>query len=310
MSVDKTRANRWVSLALLTVLGVLGLVFLLQAAAMVFGPSKSACTKQVCLAKFLEGPPAFNDVGMSTYLRNNHFLPPTASGYQLSGINGRTANFDAILQYIKEYFNNKRGGVFVDVGAGDGEYRSVTLELEKTLGWTGLLVEPNEHLYKKILKKGRKAQLTKACISPYSYPTVLKLAYPVIKEGASEEEEVKTLSQTKLHRLWDQQIETGLVAFEAQCVPLENLIYAAGITKSFDLLVLDMSGTDLDILLNTRMDVLPAFEMILIHANGANVGNDIGGYFLECNMVIKKVFGNSAETASYVLVKFDARKDL
>ncbi|KAG7162040.1 hypothetical protein Hamer_G019342 [Homarus americanus] len=288
MSVDKTRANRWVSLALLTVLGVLGLVFLLQAAAMVFGPSKSACTKQVCLAKFLEGPPAFNDVGMSTYLRNNHFLPPTASGYQLSGINGRTANFDAILQYIKEYFNNKRGGVFVDVGAGDGEYRSVTLELEKTLGWTGLLVEPNEHLYKKILKKAE---------------TGVPSDKGRGERGGGGEDPLSDQATPTLG-------PAGLVAFEAQCVPLENLIYAAGITKSFDLLVLDMSGTDLDILLNTRMDVLPAFEMILIHANGANVGNDIGGYFLECNMVIKKVFGNSAETASYVLVKFDARKDL
>jgi hypothetical protein len=34
----------------------------------------------------------------------------------------------------------KRGGVFVEAGAYDGETFSNTLYLEKRLGWTGLLV--------------------------------------------------------------------------------------------------------------------------------------------------------------------------
>lgn len=50
--------------------------------------------------------------------------------------------------------------------------------------------------------------------------------------------------------------------------------------------------------------------MIVIHANGADVSTDVGGYFLERNMVIKKVYGDNTDNASYVLIKFDARRDL
>lgn len=62
----------------------------------------------------------------------------------------------------------------MELGAGDGEYRSFTLPLERDLQWTGLLVEPNPALYKRLLKKGRKAQLAKTCVSPYSYPAKVR----------------------------------------------------------------------------------------------------------------------------------------
>ncbi|KAK3890398.1 hypothetical protein Pcinc_005651 [Petrolisthes cinctipes] len=171
MSVDKANVNRWVSVSLLTLLAVFALLLLLQFAATLFGPSKSACTKQVCLVKFLEGPPAFNNEVVAAYMRDNYFLPQAASEYRLSGHDGSSPTFNAVVEFTREYFKNKRGGVFVDLGAGDGEYRSLTLHLEKSLGWSGLLVEPNPKLYRRLLKKGRKAQLTKACVSPFTYPS-------------------------------------------------------------------------------------------------------------------------------------------
>lgn len=48
---------------------------------------------------------------------------------------------------------------------------------------------------------------------------------------------------------------------EAQCVPLENLIYAGGLTSTIDVMVLDMSGTDLDLLLSTKLDQVPEVEV-------------------------------------------------
>lgn len=48
---------------------------------------------------------------------------------------------------------------------------------------------------------------------------------------------------------------------EVQCIPLENLVYAAHLTKPIDLLVLDMSGSDLDVLLNTKLDQIPDIEV-------------------------------------------------
>ncbi|XP_037776565.1 protein Star-like [Penaeus monodon] len=308
MSVDKTRVNRWVSLCLLVVLGIFGLVLLLQLAAKVFGPSKSSCTKQVCLSKFLQGPPAFNDEALASHLKSNYFTPAASVDYNLSGVVGYKPYHNDVLDFIKEWFKNKRNGVFVDLGAGDGEYRSFTLPLEKDLGWTGLLVEPNPKQYKKLLKKGRKAVSTRACVSPFSYPSMMPMSYP---KGSPQDEEaaIQQLGRTKLHQLW-QEADIDLEKFEVQCIPLENLIYAAGITSSIDLLVLDMSGTDLDVMLNTKLEMVPDMEMIIINANGADIGSDVGGYFLERNMVVKKIRGASQTEATYILAKFDARRDL
>ncbi|XP_045581213.2 protein Star [Procambarus clarkii] len=308
MSDDKARTNSCWSRALLTVIGLFGLVLLLQVAVMLFGPSKSVCTKQVCLAKFLEGPPAFNDETMASYLKRNYFLPPAATEYNLSGHDGTSNKFNSLVQFIKEHFKNKRGGVFVDVGAGDGEYRSITLQLEKSLGWTGLLVEPNERLYKKLLKKGRKAQLTKTCVSPYTYPAMMTLSHPRVEEGASHE--VETLGKGKIEQFWTKDEKVQHDTFEAQCVPLENLVYAAGITTAIDLLVLDMSGTDFDVLVNTKIDALPELEMIVVNSNGAKIQDDVGGYFLERNMLLKEIIVENEITIYYILLRFDAQRDL
>lgn len=64
--------------------------------------------------------------------------------------------------FVEQLFQSKRGGVFVDVGAADGLQHSNTLYLERELGWTGLLVEPNANCHASI-EANRKAPLVKAC---------------------------------------------------------------------------------------------------------------------------------------------------
>lgn len=61
----------------------------------------------VCLGKFLEGPPAFNNEVMANYLRANYFTPPASTEYHLSGITALDENLLAVLNFIKEYFKNK-----------------------------------------------------------------------------------------------------------------------------------------------------------------------------------------------------------
>lgn len=50
--------------------------------------------------------------------------------------------------------------------------------------------------------------------------------------------------------------------------------------------------------------------MIVVRANGQDISDDVAGYFLERNMVMKKVFGHSTIEAIYVLTRFDARRDM
>jgi len=44
--------------------------------------------------------------------------------------------------FIRDYFSDRRGGVFVDVGANHPRKFSKTWYLEKRLGWSGVAVEP------------------------------------------------------------------------------------------------------------------------------------------------------------------------
>ena len=69
------------------------------------------------------------------------------------------------------------------LGAGDGEYGDFTLDLESKLGWTGLLVEANPILFEGLKRKGRNAELSNACVSPFTYPkkvSKVNLANPSI----------------------------------------------------------------------------------------------------------------------------------
>jgi len=55
-------------------------------------------------------------------------------------------------KWVAEFFNSKRNGYFLDIGAFDGVYYSNSYYLEKKLGWTGLLIEADPIYYKKLLK--------------------------------------------------------------------------------------------------------------------------------------------------------------
>ncbi len=57
---------------------------------------------------------------------------------------------------LDNFFRGRRGGVFVDIGAYDGEKFSNTLFFEKSMGWTGLCVEPLPSAFQ-ALKARRKA---------------------------------------------------------------------------------------------------------------------------------------------------------
>ena len=55
-------------------------------------------------------------------------------------------------------------GTFVEVGGGDGITDSLSLYLEKAMGWRGLILEGNETQFVALRGSGRRANLTKVCM--------------------------------------------------------------------------------------------------------------------------------------------------
>ena len=68
-------------------------------------------------------------------------------------------------RFVNEhFFQNKTGGIFLDIGAHDGMSFSNTYFFEKDLGWTGFCFEPLPHLFKQ-LKECRECICINACVS-------------------------------------------------------------------------------------------------------------------------------------------------
>ena len=55
-------------------------------------------------------------------------------------------------------------GVFVEIGAGNGDSDSSTLMLEKDKQWRGILIEPDRQLFREMLTKKRKSKMVNTCV--------------------------------------------------------------------------------------------------------------------------------------------------
>jgi hypothetical protein len=67
---------------------------------------------------------------------------------------------------LENFFRGKRQGVFVDIGAYDGETFSNSLFFERSMGWTGLCVEPLPSAFAK-LRAIRKAICENVCVADF-----------------------------------------------------------------------------------------------------------------------------------------------
>jgi len=81
---------------------------------------------------------------------------PEGEGWQPTTLNDRWV--------IELVFKGKRNGFFVEAGASHGGWGSSTWALEKDFGWTGLLVEPVDHLFEKLKKTRLNSKCFNVCL--------------------------------------------------------------------------------------------------------------------------------------------------
>jgi FkbM family methyltransferase len=71
---------------------------------------------------------------------------------------------------IYDYLNFSNG-FYIEAGAHDGQYESNTINLEKNLGWNGILIEPNEDMIKKcISNRGKNNIIINCALVSSDYP--------------------------------------------------------------------------------------------------------------------------------------------
>lgn len=149
-------------------------------------------------------------------------------------------------RYINEnYFKNKIGGVFVDIGAHDGESLSNTFFFEKALNWSGICIEPHPKIFSK-LKQNRKCILVEGCAWSEDTNKVFRMieGYSEMLSGiveVYEDQHVERINK-EVESLNQKTTDINMKCYDINKLLLDNNF------KKIDFLSLDIEGGELEVL--------------------------------------------------------------
>jgi FkbM family methyltransferase len=147
------------------------------------------------------------------------------------------------LGYLYEkYFGKINNGVFVEIGAFDGEYASNTCCLAD-LGWKGFYVEPVPEYFEKCVvrhKKNINIKTHNLAIGPFEGKVRVNVAGPLSTIDLETKKVFETLD-------WAKNKVTGRFV-ESKQVTLDGHLKSNGVEKGFDLLVIDVEGYEWEVL--------------------------------------------------------------
>jgi FkbM family methyltransferase len=150
------------------------------------------------------------------------------------------------------YFRQKRGGIYVEIGAYDGIYLSNTAMLELQYGWRGVLVEPIKEACDRMVESRPGSACIYGAVSPEKGP--LRFTYSAADGGMLSGMAFDPRHQERVDeesRRQQARVEVRLVpAFHPNEVLKAAAELAPGKTdaRAIDFLSIDTEGTELDIL--------------------------------------------------------------
>lgn len=139
-------------------------------------------------------------------------------------------------KWICEYFNYKKNGYFLDIGAHDGTWLSNSLYLEKELGWYGICVEPDKNNFDKLIKNRNCICINKAI---YSENKIVEFA-PSGIHGIRDHVQIPCNVETK-----------GILV---ESITMGKLMADNNVPLLIDYISLDTEGADYNVLLGFPFD--------------------------------------------------------
>jgi len=136
---------------------------------------------------------------------------------------------------VVDYFNFKKNGVFVELGASDGVELSNTHLLEKSFEWEGVLIEPVKSSFKK-LEKNRDG----ICLNKVIYNKKSSIIF--------QEDIIPELSTIKDYTNSDINKRVKKTEYEIETLTLNNIFNEILKTNYIDFLSLDTEGSEFIIL--------------------------------------------------------------
>jgi FkbM family methyltransferase len=136
---------------------------------------------------------------------------------------------------VRDFFQDARGGVFVDVGANDHQRDSNTYYLESALGWSGIAIEPQTKFARDYARYRPRTRFVPLFASNVANRQVT-LYVPESDRRASASEAVA-----------DTHNEGAVKTIETQSTTLDDILDRSGITH-FDFLSVDVEEHEPEVL--------------------------------------------------------------
>ena len=137
---------------------------------------------------------------------------------------------------IREVFPDMRGGYFVEFGATEGTRFSNTYVLEKEFGWNGILVEPLDFAFEKLVKN-RNCICENTLLWKNNDPQHFSVARWKMLSGITE-------VRSNLRQEGSEAVDTKII----QPVTLEQLLDKHSAPKEIEYVSVDTEGSEYDIL--------------------------------------------------------------
>lgn len=153
---------------------------------------------------------------------------------------------------IIKYFNKKKNGYFIEIGANDGVHMSNTYKLEKEYKWDGICIEPIPAIFQN-LRNNRKCKCINMAISNESNKSVdfvIKKCH-LISGIYKNLDEYVTIDGIKHHRGFNKDLDKII---KVNTIRLDDLLENENAPSLIDYLSLDTEGSELDILKSNNFD--------------------------------------------------------
>lgn len=148
-------------------------------------------------------------------------------------------------KWVCEFFNYKRDGYFIDIGANDGIWLSNTYYMEKELGWSGICVEAGITPFNRL-------KLNRDCICVHALASKTN--------GITTFYEIRYGNRDRLE---------GMQVVNA--VRLDTLMSMYDVPKTIDYVSIDTDGEDYNILATFPFDKHEVILWTLEHNNNQEI---------------------------------------
>ena len=146
-------------------------------------------------------------------------------------------------KFLNEHiFKNKRGGFFLELGACDGVLYSNTKFYEETLGWSGILIEPQPQFFNAIAKNRPNSKAYNCAIIDSDRPLEMK-----VRAWLHEGDPVGTLTDASFDshlEHWHSEQSAGILINTRR---LDDILHECNVNE-IHLFSLDVEGSEYEVL--------------------------------------------------------------